>query len=382
MPLRGTSQTCIVEVRLPPPTKVGGFRRRKFMKYEIQIQNLTGQVVLTKSLTKERYTIGRAPDNDVWLPDASLDLYHAELQIRQHALFVVDLNSENSTLKNGYIVPPGKDGVVVENGDKILIGEHVILVTAQEMDSQRLKSLEEAASLGQQNTLSSTIAIGSENMDHDLYKGIVAIKKFHPRVVYLLNEPKRYEIEKTKISVGRDESNEIVLNHPSISKIHSEIYLRDGQFYVKDKNSTNGTYVNEVKVPESRIDNQSYIRFGGVQALFVTDYSLDEAVGHVQTMSREEMISRLRSLKKISASQAAAIKDDVEMKNYDVPESALMKGYFTPAEWMPLFRQLKSMESSPIAQKRTNWLLFLILGINLFFILLLGLFFVLFVMKK
>jgi ABC-type multidrug transport system ATPase subunit/pSer/pThr/pTyr-binding forkhead associated (FHA) protein len=50
---------------------------------------------------------------------------------------------------------------------------------------------------------------------------------------------------KKKISIGRNEDNDVVLNHPSISRKHATIEKRsENEFVIVDEGSTNGTYVN------------------------------------------------------------------------------------------------------------------------------------------
>ncbi len=49
------------------------------------------------------------------------------------------------------------------------------------------------------------------------------------------------------ISIGRSGNNKIVLKDPYISKNHLKIVEDEGDFYVEDLNSANGTYINGEK---------------------------------------------------------------------------------------------------------------------------------------
>ena len=342
------------------------------MKFAIEIKNVLGEVILTKYIQKEKHSIGRAPDNDIWIPDPGLDLYHAELHIRQNCLYIVDLNSENGTLKNGRIVARGKEGTRLEDKDNVLVGQHIIFVTANkdedmgQVDANLLEVMKEEKSANDGGAIRTIAIAAAKGRDDDLFSGIVAIKKLNPRLVYWVDKTAtRYEIKTRSISLGRDQTNDIALNHPSISKIHAEIYLHSGQFYIKDKNSMNGIYLNEVRVPEAKIVNHAYIRLGGIQALLVTDYSLDDAVGYEQPMSNEEMLDKLRQLQRISPSQASAIRDDLEMKHYTVPEAAILKGYFTPAEWMTIVKQLNTQKESSRSQQTPIWVVVLLVNLTI-----------------
>ena len=54
-------------------------------------------------------------------------------------------------------------------------------------------------------------------------------------------------IDKDKITIGRDDTNDIVLNNPTVSREHSEIDFSDGIISIKDLRSANGTFINNVK---------------------------------------------------------------------------------------------------------------------------------------
>ena len=59
---------------------------------------------------------------------------------------------------------------------------------------------------------------------------------------------------KTSISIGRDNSNDIVINEPRVSRHHAVITILDkDRFEVKDLGSTNGTFVNGTKVSQQII---------------------------------------------------------------------------------------------------------------------------------
>jgi pSer/pThr/pTyr-binding forkhead associated (FHA) protein len=55
------------------------------------------------------------------------------------------------------------------------------------------------------------------------------------------------------ISMGRDPSSDLVLDHPTVSANHSQIYFKSNQWWIKDNQSTNGSKVNQVKVKEPMV---------------------------------------------------------------------------------------------------------------------------------
>ena len=55
---------------------------------------------------------------------------------------------------------------------------------------------------------------------------------------------KVYPLDKNELFLGRDLSNDIVINDPEISRRHSRLFLQGNTFAIEDMGSTNGTFVN------------------------------------------------------------------------------------------------------------------------------------------
>lgn len=72
-------------------------------------------------LTKERVTIGRSRESDIFLPDQWLSRHHAEIRMRDGGFVLVDLGSKNGTLLNGQEVTADQR---LRTGDVITLGEH------------------------------------------------------------------------------------------------------------------------------------------------------------------------------------------------------------------------------------------------------------------
>jgi adenylate cyclase len=67
------------------------------------------------------------------------------------------------------------------------------------------------------------------------------------------------------VSVGRTEGNDIVLNHPSVSRKHARFEARDESWWLIDLKSTNGVKVNGNLVTESEVNAGDRILIGSVQ---------------------------------------------------------------------------------------------------------------------
>src|ERR1700745_458229 len=61
-------------------------------------------------------------------------------------------------------------------------------------------------------------------------------------------EQRRLDFDKSEVTIGRVQGNDIILPKGNVSKRHSRIVLKDGKFIIVDLKSTNGTYVNGRKI--------------------------------------------------------------------------------------------------------------------------------------
>lgn len=91
----------------------------------------------------------------------------------------------------------------------------------------------------------------------------------------LLEGRQQYEvfrIDQEQIYLGRSGQGDVVLDDDFVSSEHASIRCRDGQFFITDLDSKNGTFVNDF-AEEARIDRVELkdgddIRLGGVEFKF------------------------------------------------------------------------------------------------------------------
>ena len=72
------------------------------------------------------------------------------------------------------------------------------------------------------------------------------------------------------IRIGRESAIcEIVLENPKVSRLHAEVVSIDGKVLLIDRNSSNGTYVNDQKIDKRFLKDGDIIYFGGRNAVAV-----------------------------------------------------------------------------------------------------------------
>ncbi len=77
-----------------------------------------------------------------------------------------------------------------------------------------------------------------------------------------------YMIERPRTILGRGESD-VVLNDSEVSRQHAAIEVHGGRVVLKDLGSTNGVFVNDVKVSQSEIENRAEFRVGGTRLMLI-----------------------------------------------------------------------------------------------------------------
>ena len=82
-------------------------------------------------------------------------------------------------------------------------------------------------------------------------------------------KPFKLPLAKSEVIIGRDAGCHIQLPLTNVSRTHSKLSGNGEEYRVDDLNSTNGTYVNGVKVSGCILRNNDLIRIGECKILFI-----------------------------------------------------------------------------------------------------------------
>jgi pSer/pThr/pTyr-binding forkhead associated (FHA) protein len=113
------------------------------------ILSLDNQTLAEYNMTKERYTIGRLPDNDVRIDNPAVSGHHSLIINILNDSFLEDLNSTNGTYVNGKLIKKH----ALQHGDVITIGHH------------QLRFADEQASETEQDEFEKTMVIPSSQQN-------------------------------------------------------------------------------------------------------------------------------------------------------------------------------------------------------------------------
>jgi pSer/pThr/pTyr-binding forkhead associated (FHA) protein len=96
--------------------------------------SLDGSILAEYNMNKERYTIGRLPDNDIRIDNPAVSGHHSLIINILNDSFLEDLNSTNGTYVNGKLIKKH----AMQHGDVITVGHHQLrFVDSQDGQSEQ-----------------------------------------------------------------------------------------------------------------------------------------------------------------------------------------------------------------------------------------------------
>jgi pSer/pThr/pTyr-binding forkhead associated (FHA) protein len=170
------------------------------------VLSLDSQVMAEYNMNKERYTIGRLPDNDIRIDNPAVSGHHSLIINILNDSFLEDLNSTNGTYVNGKLIKKH----ALQHGDVVTVGHHqlrfveddeaqdefektmVIQPSARPVEKLRTA----AATDGQVNSLSATGA-------RKALDGAAALKKAKLQVLSGAFAGRELDLNKALTTLGR-----------------------------------------------------------------------------------------------------------------------------------------------------------------------------------
>lgn len=84
---------------------------------------------------------------------------------------------------------------------------------------------------------------------------------------------KEFELGDKSITIGRSPDADIILLDDKVSRIHCGVRFTDGEFYLKDLKSKNGTFVNNRRIEMAKLEPNDVITVGRYTFTFEQDAS-------------------------------------------------------------------------------------------------------------
>ena len=92
------------------------------------------------------------------------------------------------------------------------------------------------------------------------------------------------------LTLGRRESCDICLRFPNISGVHAELSFRNGYWYIRDMNSTNGVKVQGIRVQEKLLHPRDEVTIG--KRKYIIEYELPADRRALDEVVEEDIMSQ------------------------------------------------------------------------------------------
>jgi len=77
-----------------------------------------------------------------------------------------------------------------------------------------------------------------------------------------------HELIGDAVTIGRAPSNDVVIDHPTVSAQHARLTESSSGYRIKDLDSTNGTQIDGVSISDAHLKDGAEIRFGYITGFF------------------------------------------------------------------------------------------------------------------
>jgi len=130
---------------------------------------------------------------------------------------------------------------------------------------------------------------------------------------------------KMSLSIGRHPDNDIFIDNPAVSSHHAKVTREGNKFYVEDLNSTNGTFLNGLKIVKAEIHHKDSIQVVQHVLEFYNEeeISIPQAGGDVDVGSTEKTLiltpeKQKELLQKFSAQDTATTAEKKKVEKVGV----------------------------------------------------------------
>lgn len=86
-----------------------------------------------------------------------------------------------------------------------------------------------------------------------------------PDELVQLGSNKTWKLDSDEFTLGRSSTNGIMVDDPNASRAHAQLSRREGEWWLTDLGSTNGTLVNEAMIKERRLSSGDRIKIGATE---------------------------------------------------------------------------------------------------------------------
>jgi pSer/pThr/pTyr-binding forkhead associated (FHA) protein len=205
---------------------------------------------------KPRLKIGRTPDNDIIIDNLAVSRLHAILENEKGSYYIRDCDSLNGTVVNGKKVGRAR----LNDGDVVSIGKHSIVFRRQ---GGRAVPAGDAIDGFDQTMVIMTGAQpvpAPEPTSQPTRQPRLVIKtEWGDRIV---------QIDKDKVTIGRDEGADIAIDGVFVAKLHAEIVRNEDRFIIRHVGGLRKVTVGGKSVREVELSDNDEIKIAKGEFIF------------------------------------------------------------------------------------------------------------------
>jgi pSer/pThr/pTyr-binding forkhead associated (FHA) protein len=191
---------------------------------------------------KDRTTIGRTRDCDIFLEDISVHRKQASIVLGVSGYILYDDNGSGDSFVNG---KPVKEQLL-SDGDELLFGNTILTFYSQ---AAATRPIQLASSRGRESLRRKTADPPTGSISKIELLDMQGVKR-------------SFDLQ-AEITIGRSRDCDIFLEDLAVSRAHASIHrLPDGGYEVEDHHSATGTFVNGREVERHRLTDKDVIEIG------------------------------------------------------------------------------------------------------------------------
>nr|WP_224370520.1 sigma-54-dependent Fis family transcriptional regulator [Hyalangium versicolor] len=204
-----------------------------------------GEEVLRVALERQRLVLGRAQDSDIVIPDPHVSRQHVALLLDGSRCLLEDLSGQGTVVAG----KPLRRGELTDGAD-LQLGQWRAL-------------FRERSPTG--NSAATRPGLLTELHAHESTEDLrlpvqLRVKHGSTETLYIPGT--------ASFTVGKDPGNDLVLQDRFISGRHLQVTRSEAGFHVRDLNSTNGTFLNGVRLFEAELPLNTTVHVGETELFF------------------------------------------------------------------------------------------------------------------
>jgi pSer/pThr/pTyr-binding forkhead associated (FHA) protein len=216
------------------------------------------KLVSKVTIAASPFVMGRGQNCSLPLDESLASREHASITFENNSYWLVDQGSRNGTMLNGEKVTAKKE---LRDGDEIVIG------------TTHLKFVWDKAGADDDDDSDKTRVASAADIEKVPGQAVVEKKEIGDIEVKLrITEGPLtgglFRNWESPLTIGRGLTNNVVLVDDAISTAHAQIVQEGQDYYIEDLKSSNGTFLDGVKVQKTKLSNGQKIKVGVSTLIF------------------------------------------------------------------------------------------------------------------